>query len=64
LIVGLFWLHHIQSLADVTMATVACNLLAERKRHMASDVTMPTRAVVFCRAKRPKGIAGCLIPLN
>jgi hypothetical protein len=25
LIVGLFWLHHIQSLANVTMATIACN---------------------------------------
>jgi hypothetical protein len=27
LIVGLFWLHHIQSLADVTMAIIECNLL-------------------------------------
>jgi hypothetical protein len=34
LIVGIFWLHHIQSLANVTMATI-----------------------VYCRAKRPKGIA-------
>jgi hypothetical protein len=27
LIVGLLWLHHVQSLAHVTMATIACNLL-------------------------------------
>jgi hypothetical protein len=27
LIVGLLWLHHIQSLANVTMATKSCNLL-------------------------------------
>jgi hypothetical protein len=27
LIVGLSWLHHTQSLANVTMATIACNLL-------------------------------------
>jgi hypothetical protein len=27
LIVGLLWFHHIQSLADVTMATTTCNLL-------------------------------------
>jgi hypothetical protein len=27
LIVGLLWLHHIQSLANVTMVTIACNLL-------------------------------------
>jgi hypothetical protein len=35
-----------------------------RKRHLGSDVTMATTAVVYCRAKRPKGIAGCLVPLN
>jgi hypothetical protein len=27
LIVGLLWLHHIQSLANITMATIARNLL-------------------------------------
>jgi hypothetical protein len=27
LIVGLFWLYHTQSLANVSMATIACNLL-------------------------------------
>jgi hypothetical protein len=27
LIVGLLWLHHIVSLANVNMATIACNLL-------------------------------------
>jgi hypothetical protein len=27
LITGLLWLHHIQSLANVTIATIACNLL-------------------------------------
>jgi hypothetical protein len=27
----------------------------ERKRHLGSDVTMATRAVVYCRAKIPKG---------
>jgi hypothetical protein len=27
LIVGLLWLHHIQYLPNVTMATIACNLL-------------------------------------
>jgi hypothetical protein len=48
LLLGLFdcWdilVHHIQSLANVTMAT---------------------RAVVYCTAKRPKGVAGCLVPLN
>jgi hypothetical protein len=26
-IVGLVWLHHMQSLADLTMATTACDLL-------------------------------------
>jgi hypothetical protein len=41
--VCLLLVHHIQSLANVTMAT---------------------RAVVYCTAKRPKGIAGCLVPLN
>jgi hypothetical protein len=27
LIVGLLWLHHRQSLTNVTMATITCNLL-------------------------------------
>jgi hypothetical protein len=27
LIVGLLWLHHIQSLSNVTMTTIGCNLL-------------------------------------
>jgi hypothetical protein len=29
LIIGLFWLHHIQSLANVIMETIACNLLLD-----------------------------------
>jgi hypothetical protein len=62
LLLGLFdyWdilVYHIQSLANVTMVTTACNLLG-------SDVAMASRAVVYCRAKRPKCIAGCLVPLN
>jgi hypothetical protein len=64
LIVGLFWLHHIQSLANVIMATIARNLLYIKKRHLGNDITMATRAVVCCRAKGPKDIAGFLVPLN
>jgi hypothetical protein len=39
-------------------------LTVERKRHLGSDVSMATRAVVYWRAKRPKGTAGCLVRLN
>jgi hypothetical protein len=51
LLLGLFdyWdilVYHIQSLA-VTMVTTTCNLLG-------SNVAMASRAVVYCRAKRPK----------
>jgi hypothetical protein len=35
-----------------------------RKRHLGSDATVATRALVYCKAERPKGIAGCLVPLN
>jgi hypothetical protein len=49
---------HIQFLANVTMATIACNLL------QGEDDICATRAVVYHRAKRPKGIAGRLVSLK
>jgi hypothetical protein len=35
-----------------------------RKIYLDSNVTMATTAVVYCVAKRPKGIAVCLVTLN
>jgi hypothetical protein len=35
-----------------------------QKKSLDGDVTMATRSVVPYRSKRPKGIAGCLVPLN
>jgi hypothetical protein len=37
LIVGLFWLHHTQSLANVTMATIACNDVCRESRRISSS---------------------------
>jgi hypothetical protein len=59
-IVGLFWLHHIQCY----YGKYCMEFTVGRKRRLGSDVTMATRVVVYCRAKGPEGIAGCLVPLN
>jgi hypothetical protein len=57
LIVGLLWLHHTQSLTNATMATNVCNLLQGKNDKKA--VVLPSQPeIVYCREKRPKGVAG------
>jgi hypothetical protein len=58
LIIRLLWLHHMQRLANVTMATTAFNLL--KGKNDIKEVMLPwqPQLVVYCKAKRPKGVAG------
>jgi hypothetical protein len=51
LTVGLLWLHHIQSLAKVTMATIACNLLWGENDIKAGMLPWQPELVVYCSAK-------------
>jgi hypothetical protein len=51
LIVGLLWLHHLQSLANVTMETIACGLLYGRNDIKAGMLPWQPEQVVYCRAK-------------
>jgi hypothetical protein len=51
-IVGLIWLHHKQSLANVTMATSVCNLLYGKNKIKAVMLPWKPELVVYCEAKR------------
>jgi hypothetical protein len=52
LIVGLLGLHYIQSLANVTMATIACNILKGKNDIKAGMLPwQPGLLVVYCRAE-------------
>jgi hypothetical protein len=51
LILGLLWLHHIQSLANFTMETNACYLLQGRKEIKAVMLPWQPELAVYSRAK-------------
>jgi hypothetical protein len=53
LIVGLLWLQHIQSLSNVAVATIACNLLQGKSDIKAVMLPWHPELVVYCRAKAP-----------
>jgi hypothetical protein len=51
LIVGLLWFYNIQSLANVTVTTTACNILQGKIDIKAAMLQWQTEIIVYCRAK-------------
>jgi hypothetical protein len=57
-IVGLLWLHHIQSLGDVTVTTNACNLRKDKNDIKAVMLPWKPDLVFTVGQNWPKGTAG------
>jgi hypothetical protein len=62
--VGLFWLHCIQYLANVIMATTACKLLQGENDIWPVMLAWQPELLFTVGLKDHKGISGCLVPLN